>query len=223
MTRERARVALAGRAFHYRDTGSALHALAPGIKLAAVAALGAAGVALRSPVALALLLGVVMAGYAVAGLRAVELWQDARWLALQGAVVLLLYLLRDGPAGAAPGGRIALQLALVFLPGALLLRTTGSARLLEGLRRRLPERLAFGLATSLRLLPAFTREMNEIWMAQRLRGARLAPRQLWHPSAWRDAVACLGLPLAVRAIRLADEAALAAEVRGLPPREEDAS
>jgi energy-coupling factor transport system permease protein len=57
-------------------------------------------------------------------------------------------------------------------------------------------------------------------MAQRLRGALLAPRDLWRPRAWHDWVGCVGLPLVVRAIRMAEEAALAAEVRGLAPREE---
>jgi energy-coupling factor transporter transmembrane protein EcfT len=102
-----------------------------------------------------------------------------------------------------------------------MLRTTPSSQLLDAARRALPERLAFGLSTSLRLLPAFTRELHEIRAAQRLRGARLAARDLWRPRAWRDWTVCVALPLTVRAIRMADEAALAAEIRGLPRVEED--
>jgi energy-coupling factor transport system permease protein len=211
---------LPGHAFHYRDTGSWLHRLGGGWKLLLVALAGAAAVAAREPAALALLLAALVAGYRSARLTLVELWQDTRWLLLQGGIVLGLYLLRDGSAGAGAGLRTALQLALFFLPGALLLRTTPSAQLLDAMRGRLPRRLAFGLATSLRLLPAFARELHEIWMAQRLRGARLSPREIWRPRAWRDWVGCVGLPLTVRAIRMAEEAALAAEVRGLPPREE---
>jgi energy-coupling factor transport system permease protein len=177
-------------------------------------------VAAREPAALALLLAVLVAGYRLARLTVAELWQDTRWLAVQGGIVVGLYLLREGPGGAGAGLRTALQLILFFMPGALLLRTTPSAQLLDALRGRLPRRLAFGLATSLRLLPAFAREFHEIWMAQRLRGAHLSPREIWRPRAWRDWVACVGLPLTVRAIRMAEEAALAAEVRGLPAREE---
>ena len=140
---------------------------------------------------------------------------------IQGGILVGLYVLRDGAGAAGAGLRTALQLALFFLPGALLLRTTPSAQLLDAMRGRLPRRLAFGLATSLRLIPAFARELHEIWMAQRLRGAHLSPREIWRPRAWRDWVACVGLPLTVRAIRMAEEAALAAEVRGLPPREEE--
>jgi energy-coupling factor transport system permease protein len=212
---------LPGHAFHYRDTASPLHRLGAGWKLLGVALAGAAAVAAREPAALALLLGVLAAGYRLARLTLAELWQDARWLVVQGCVVVGLYMLSDGLGGAGPGLRTALQLSLFFLPGALLLRTTPSAQLLDAMRGRLPQRLAFGLATSLRLLPAFARALHEIWMAQRLRGAHLSPREVWRPRAWRDWVACVGLPLTVRAIRMAEEAALAAEVRGLPPREEE--
>jgi energy-coupling factor transporter transmembrane protein EcfT len=212
---------LPGHAFHYRDTGSPLHRLGGGYKLLGVALAGAAAVAARHPLALVSLLAALVAGYRLARLSVAELWQDVRWLALQGAVVSGLYLLREGSAGAGDGFRTALQLGLFFLPGALLLRTTPSDQILDAVRSRLPRRLAFGLATSLRLLPAFARELHEIWMAQRLRGAHLAPRELWRPRAWRDWAACVGLPLSVRAIRMAEEAALAAEVRGLPPREDE--
>jgi energy-coupling factor transport system permease protein len=213
---------LPGHAFHYRDTGSPLHRLGAGWKVLGVALAGAAAVAAREPAALVLLLGALAAGYRLARLTLAELWQDARWLLLQGSVLVGLYLIRDGVAGVSPGLRTALQLGLFFLPGALLLRTTPSVQLLDAMRGRLPRRLAFGLATSLRLIPAFARELHEIWMAQRLRGAHLSPRELWRPRAWRDWVACVGLPLTVRAIHMAEEAALAAEVRGLPPREEEA-
>ena len=40
--------------------------------------------------------------------------------------------------------------------------------------------------------------------------ALLSPREIWRPRAWRDWVGCVGLPLTVRAIRMAEEAALAA-------------
>jgi len=213
---------VAGQAFHYRDTGSALHRLGAGWKLLAVATFGAAALAARGPLGLGAIAAALALGYRGAGLRAGELWQDARWLVVQGAIVVGLYLLRDGAAGLAPGARTALQLLLFFLPGALLLRTTPSARILATLRRALPERLAFALSTGLRLLPAFSRELHEIRMAQRLRGARLSASDLWRPRAWRDWVDCVGLPLVVRAIRMAEEAALAAEVRGLPRREESA-
>jgi energy-coupling factor transport system permease protein len=220
MTEASARGPLAGRAFHYRDTGSPLHRLGAGWKLAIVVGGSAAALAARSPVALAPLLLIWAGGYRAARLSAAELWQDTRWLVVQGAIVVALSALRAGADGVEPGARAAAQLALFFLPGALLLRTTSSRGLLEAVRRLLPERHAFALATSARFVPFFVRELHEIVAAQRLRGARLAPRDLWHPGAWRDWVECVGVPLAVRAIHTANEAALAAEVRGIAAGED---
>jgi energy-coupling factor transporter transmembrane protein EcfT len=130
-------------------------------------------------------------------------------------VIVALSMLRAGSGGAAAGLHAAGQIALFFLPGALLLRTTPTGRLLDAVERVLPPRLAFALATSLRFVPFFARELHEILGVQRLRGARLAPRELWRPRAWRDAVECAGIPLAVRVIHTANEVARSAEVRGI--------
>jgi energy-coupling factor transport system permease protein len=166
-----------------------------------------------------MLLGAVIGGYRAAGLSARELWQDTRWLVVQAGVIALLSWLSRGVEGIGPGLRAGLQIALCFLPGLLVLRTTPSGRLLDGLERRLPRRLAFALAASLRFVPYFARELHEIIGAQRLRGARLAPRDLWSPGSWKDWVECVAVPLAVRAIHTAQESALAAEMRGIgdPP------
>jgi energy-coupling factor transport system permease protein len=204
-----------GRAFHYRDGDTPLHRLGPGWKLAAASLAGAAAIAAHGPLALGVLSALLLAGYRAAGLGPAALWQDARWLAFQGALVVALSALREGAPGLASGARTAAQIALFFLPGALLLRTTSSLALLGALRRLLPAQLAFALSTSLRFVPYFAREAHEIVAAQRLRGARLAPRELWRPSAWRDWVECVAVPLAVRAIQTAGEAALAADIRGL--------
>jgi energy-coupling factor transporter transmembrane protein EcfT len=218
---ERLRRAQPGRAFHYRDTGSPLHRLGAGWKLAVVAIASAAAVAPGDPWLSAALLAGVGLGWAAARLSAAELWQDARWLVAQGCLIVALSCARDGSAGIPSGARAALQIAAFFLPGALLLRTTPTAALLAGLRRVLPRRVAFAFATSLRFVPALARELHEIAAAQRLRGARLAARDLWRPRAWLDWIECVGVPLAVRAIHTANEAALAAEVRGMGRREED--
>jgi energy-coupling factor transport system permease protein len=79
----------------------------------------------------------------------------------------------------------------------------------------LPPRLAFALATSLRMVPFFARELAEIVSVQKLRGARLGPRDFLRPRAWRDVIECVGVPLVVRTIYTANEVAWAAEVRGV--------
>jgi energy-coupling factor transporter transmembrane protein EcfT len=175
----------------------------------------AAAVSAEGPLGLGLLLALVVAGYRMALLSARELWQDSRWLALQGLIVIGLSVARYGLEGIGSGGLTALTIALFFLPGALLLRTTPSMQLVESMRRFLPARFSFAVGTSMRFVPYFARELYDIAGAQRLRGARLDPRDLWRPGAWRDWIECVGVPMAVRAIHTANEAALAAEMRGI--------
>jgi energy-coupling factor transporter transmembrane protein EcfT len=175
----------------------------------------AAAVSADGWLALGTLLALMVAGYRVARLSARELWQDSRWLALQGLVVVALSVARYGVEGIGSGSLTAVKIALFFLPGALLLRTTPTMQLIEVLRGLLPPRFSFAVGTSLRFVPYFARELYDIWGAQRLRGARLEARDLWRPGAWRDWVECVGVPMAVRAIHTANEAALAAEIRGI--------
>lgn len=212
---------LPGRALHYRDTGSPLHRMGPGWKLSLLLLASALAILARQPAQLALLLALCLVGYRVAALSLSELWQDARWLVLQGLVIVLLSAARDGAAGLWSGAQVALRVALFFLPGALALRTTPALGWLEAVGRVLPERLSFAVAASVRFAPYFARELNEIRGAQRLRGARLSPRELWRPVAWRDWTLCVGVPLAVRVIHAANEAALTAEIRGIGAGEEE--
>jgi energy-coupling factor transporter transmembrane protein EcfT len=216
---------LPGRAFHYRDAGSPLHRLGAGWKVMLVLAASAAAVSADGWLALCSLLALVVAGYRIARLSAREFWQDARWLGLQGFIVVGLSVARYGLEGFGSGGLTALTIALFFLPGALLLRTTPTMQLVESMRSVLPARFSFAVGTSTRFVPYFARELYDIAGAQRLRGARLDPRDLWRPGAWRDWIECVGVPMAVRAIHTANEAALAAEMRGIGTREdeEDAS
>jgi energy-coupling factor transport system permease protein len=211
---------LPGRAFHYRDAGSALHRLSAGGKASIVCVASGAALAADTWPELCALALLVAAGYRAARLSVAELWQDARWPLLQGLVLVALAAARYGAEGLGLGARAGVQIALFFLPGALLLRTTPALALVESLRRVLPARLTFAIGASLRFIPYFARELHDVVGAQRLRGARLAARDLWRPVAWRDWVGCVGVPLAVRAIHTANQAALAAEIRGIAAGED---
>ncbi len=209
-----------GRPLVYRHGDSRLHRLPGGLKLAAVALASAAAVAARSPWALAALAALVAGGYAAAGLGLRALREDALPGLAQLAIVVGLYTLRDGlPEGLGPGLRTGVQILLFFLPGALLFRTTDQGALLASLERVLPRRLAFVTLTSLRFAPLLAKEVHEIVLAQRLRGAELSVRRAWRPRFWHDCVACVAVPAVVRALKTAGEAALTAESRGLVPRE----
>ena len=85
---------------------------------------------------------------------------------------------------------------------------------MAGLKRTLPMSIVFVIFTSLRFVPFFVREIEEIALMQRLRGASVAPRDLIDPRNWKDLLDCLFIPLLIRAIKTAEEAALSAEARG---------
>ncbi|WP_020676732.1 energy-coupling factor transporter transmembrane component T family protein [Geopsychrobacter electrodiphilus] len=132
----------------------------------------------------------------------------------QGGMVTALYVLRYGMAqGLMPGLRISWQLLLVFLPGLILLSGDSGSRMLNALGKILPARSAFVLTTSLKFLPLLLTEISAIYEAQRLRGARIRPRdQLW-PGHWGDLLHCLVAPVVVRALEIADNISCAARTR----------
>jgi len=199
----------------YRAVDSPVHRLGAGAKLALGAALCAAAVLSQRPATLGALLALDLALWFAARLSLADLWRDTRYLLAQALVILGLYAARFGlPSGLWPGARVALQIALFYLPGAIFLRTTQASQLMHGLRRLLPYQLTFLVFTSLRFVPVFARELRQIAFAQRLRGARLQARDLLHPGTLGDLFHCLVIPLLVRALRTAQQAALSAEARG---------
>ncbi len=206
----------------FKAVDSPVHRLGAAAKLALCAGLGAAAVLAQEPWSLAVVLGAEALLWFGARLDVADLWRDARYLAVQGVIVVGLHGLRQGiPGGLWTGLRISLQIALFFVPGIVFLRTTQASQLMRGLARLLPYRISFLVFTSLRFVPLFARELSQIAVAQRLRGAPLSARDLLlHPGRWRDAFDCLMLPLLVRALRIADEVALSAEGRGLGAKSE---
>ncbi len=205
----------------FRAVDSPVHRLGAGKKLAIGTLLGAAAVVAQGPWSLGAVLALDAVYYFGARLTFSDLWRDARYLFAQMAMVVGLYAVRYGvPAGLWPGLRIALQIGLFFVPGIVFMRTTQASQMMRGLARILPYRVSFLVFTSFRFVPLFARELGQIAMAQRLRGARLAPRDMLHPGNWRDAFHCLVIPLLVRALRTADEVALSAEGRGFGARPE---
>lgn len=199
----------------YRSVDSPVHRLGAGWKLLLGSGLGIAAIAAQQPWSLAVVAGLNAIYYFSARLTLSDLWRDTRYLFLQALVILGLYAARYGvPEGLWPGLRIALQIGLFFIPGIVFLRTTQASQMMRGLSRVIPYRLSFLVYTSIRFVPLFARELREISMAQRLRGARLSPRDLLNPINWKDGFHCLMIPLLVRALKIADQAALSAEARG---------
>ncbi|MCX5806018.1 MAG: energy-coupling factor transporter transmembrane component T [Proteobacteria bacterium] len=206
-------------AFQFQYHDSPIHRLGGGWKLVFALALSAAAVAARGPWTIPAILAVIMVLYGVARLGIAGFWGDVRLFIIQIPIIVALYLIRDGVAkGLGPGLKIGFQILLFFLPNALFLRTTRSSEIMAGLKKIMPVSLVFIIITSLRFVPFFVREIEEIALMQRLRGASVAPRDLIDPRNWKDLFNCLFIPLLVRAIKTAEEAALSAEARGFDTR-----
>ncbi len=199
----------------YRAGGSPVHRLSAGWKIVLTAALSTAAFGGGNATTLAVLAALNTGYYALARLRIADLWRDIRLFLLQTVIVVILYVIKDGIAdGFWPGLRTGLQVLLFFLPGAIFLRTTQASQIMRSLRKIMSRRVALFVFTSFRFIPFFAREMREIALAQRLRGARLDRRSLMNPKNWPDLFHCLMIPLIVRALKTAQEAALSAEARG---------
>lgn len=203
------------RPLQYHAGRSFLHRARPSWKWLGATAVGAGALLQDQVLPLVVLLGFVGLGYGLARLPVAAFWKDLRWLLLQGVLVVAFTVLLEGLQAFEAGSRAALQIVLVFLPMALVVRTTGTDALLDGLQRWLPERVGFAAGATFRFVPFFARELGELVEMQRLRGARLGARDLWRPVAWRDWLACVAVPMTVRAIEVAEEAADAAGIRGV--------
>ena len=202
-------------AFQFEHHDSPVHRLGGGWKMIFALGFSAAAVAATNPWAVAALLAALVVLYAVARLGISGLWADLRLFLIQIPIILSLYMLREGVAnGLCPGLKEGFKILLFFLPGALFLRTTRSSQIMKGLKKVMPASIVFIISTSLRFVPFFVREIEEIALMQRLRGASVAPRDLVNPLNWKDLFDCLFIPLLIRAIKTAEEAALSAEARG---------
>ncbi len=200
---------------------SPVHRLGAGWKLGVSILLSALAVGARTPLELLALVLVTLSYYFAARLTIRDLWRDIRFLVFQSAAIIALYCLKYGALqGVWPGVRSSLLVILFFLPGAVLLRTTRTRDVMAGLRRVMPYQLSFLVFVSIRFVPFFLRELEEISAAQRLRGARLLPRQLLNPRNWQELFHCLLLPLIVRALKTAGEVSISAEARGFGTRPE---
>lgn len=199
---------------------SMVHRCPAGVKFVAALSLSMGALFARDWWSVGALVGVHVGLYLLAGLGVACLWRDVRALLLQFPLVLALYLLRSDPVAALDrAGIVSLQIALALLPTLVLQRTTRPDQLMRGLRLVIPQRLAFVLFTSLRFLPLVMREAKSIYLHQILRGARIAPRQLVDPRNWPDLVHCLILPLIIRVLAMARDAAVAAASRGMGARD----
>jgi biotin transport system permease protein len=187
-------------------TGSWLHRAPASAKLAGLAILATAVLALPSPPAVAAAGAGLLGLYASAGLPPSVLWSQVRPLRW---VVLILFgfqaLTRSWDVAAMVAGKLVITVALAGLL-TLTTRTSVLLDVLERLMRRIPgvnaERAALVLTLAIRAIPVVASLAAEIRDAQRARGGGLDVR-------------AYGVPLVVRSLRYADSLGEALIARGL--------
>jgi len=208
-------------ACQYKEANSPIHRLGAGWKLLIGTLISIITISSREPWQFAAVLALNLLYYFLASLTLYDLWRDIKYFFIQVIIVVWLYSLRfEMPAALWPALRSSLTVILMFIPAIVFLRTTRVSEMMQSLRKIIPYRLSFLIFTSMRFLPLFARELREISMAQRLRGAKLSARDLTNPGNWSDLFHCLMIPLMVRAFKTAEEAALSAEARAFGLKKE---
>jgi energy-coupling factor transport system permease protein len=191
-------------ACQYRPGRSLIHRMPSGLKLLTSTGLCFFALFVREPFSLFLATFLCLLFYFLAGLTPADLWRDIRFFLIQMVLLVSLFLFQQGfPAGLWPGVRTSLQIMLFFIPSIVFIRTTQASSMMKGLRKIVPYRILFLLFTSLRFVPFFAREIREIIMAQKLRGAQLSARRLFRPAFWGDSFFCVIIPMLVRALKTA--------------------
>lgn len=193
--------------FSYAGQGSSwLHRRPASEKLASLAILAVAIVALPSAWSMGVAAGAVTALYASAGFGPGTLWQQIRplrWVVL--VLVVFQALTRDWETAILVSGKLVVTVALAGLL-TLTTRTSELLDVLERMFRRVPrvdaERIALVFALTLRAIPVVAGLATDVRDAQRARGVGTDIR-------------AYGVPLVVRSLRYSDALGEALIARGL--------
>ena len=137
---------------------------------------------------------------------------------IQLVIVGAVYGVRYGVATWPTVLTICGRLAVAFLPGIWFFITTPSHEVVAALRPWLSPRMALLISLSLAQVPRVLRSMRRIYAVQRLRGARIRPHDFWRPSAWRDLVLTVLVPVLVQLIRDCRQLEVALRARGYDDR-----
>ncbi|MGO1167704.1 MAG: energy-coupling factor transporter transmembrane component T family protein [Janibacter sp.] len=192
----------------YREGHSLLHRLPAGAKLAALLLAGVGAAFVRSPLATAIALVVVVLGYAVAGMSPRVLLAMLRPLLLIVVPLGIFHTVVTGWSRAVV--LVGVIVALVLLANLVTLTTRTSdlidvvVRVCSPLRRVgvNPERVGLVLQLAIRAVPLIVDLARRVREAQHARGLTASPR-------------AFAVPLIVGALRRADDLGDALAARGL--------
>jgi biotin transport system permease protein len=197
----------------YHEGQSPLHQAAPGLKIAALVALGTGVFLINQWPVLAVVLATVIILYHVAGFGPKILWAQIKpiiWLLVIFFAVQLW--LNDWQAGLV----VVLRLASVVLFAALVTLTTRVSAMLGALEQAMmplrpfgvnPEKVSLAFSLVLRFIPVISQVANEVRDAQKARGL---DRNIF----------ALAIPLIIHTLKMADNVADAIEARSYDPLED---
>ncbi|MCK8204769.1 energy-coupling factor transporter transmembrane component T family protein [Erwinia amylovora] len=195
----------------YVAAESAIHRLAPGIKILALALTGTLlFVFPRLECAIAALSAIVL-GYPLAHIPARTLLLQLKpllWL------LLLLFAVQWWMVSWQSGLLVVIRLSALMLMAALVTLTTRTSALIEALEKGLfwlrymrinPAKISLALALALRFIPVLAAITLEVREAQRARGLD-------------NSILAVAVPVMVRTLKMADDIAAALEARAYDPQ-----
>jgi len=192
----------------YRPGRSLLHRLPAWSKLLLLLVAGASSLLLDEPWQVGAALGVVVLGYAVAGVPPRVMLRQARPLVWILGAVAVFHVLASGWERAVVVVGVLLALVLLAALVTLTTRTTELVDVLVSWLRPLkvvrvdPERVGLLLALAIRSVPVVVGLAQEVRDAQRARGLTASPT-------------AYAVPLVIRSLRHADELGEALAARGV--------
>ncbi|MCH1919886.1 energy-coupling factor transporter transmembrane protein EcfT [Shewanella sp. A3A] len=136
-----------------------------------------------------------------------------RYIVLQLLFTIVLYLAIHGGNKVSEGVLAVARIFLAIVPGWWLTNTVSTEAIGAILGKMMPNKWAFVVVASINLLPYMVNEVREIYQLQRLRGARIAPKQLLNPRSWGEFSYCVIFPLLIQLLKLARQIAVAAKAR----------
>lgn len=136
-----------------------------------------------------------------------------RYIVLQMLFTMVLYLAIHGGQKVSEGMLAVARILLAIVPGWWLTNTVSTEAIGAILSKLMPTKWAFVVVASINLLPYMANEAREIYQLQRLRGARIAPKQLLNPRNWGEFSYCVVFPLLIQLLKLARQTAVAAKAR----------
>ncbi|ETR70989.1 MAG: ABC transporter permease [Candidatus Magnetoglobus multicellularis str. Araruama] len=140
--------------------------------------------------------------------------KECRFFLVQTVIIIVLYILKFGwPSGFLPGLTLSIQFVFFLLPGLILSHSVSPAQTARCFSVILPHYLAFVLSVCIHFIHNLMEEVNEIYEAQIMRGARITVKELCNPANWKDVVNCLIIPTIIYGFMMARQISMAAKAR----------